>query len=169
MFKETVTWNLKKPHLSYLPYTSKMSVSIPHKLLRYTKKTLWILVKYIYICVCVCIYIYLILTTTLRLKRQGSSHLHRTEHGISPSLLIGLEGLAVVSLSGIWPKHSWLQPLSYFLRAASGAGFGGSCCCRGLRWHSDWEDTGLSLSSGTYFFPFVLLPLIFLIYWTCFR
>lgn len=30
--------------------------------------------------------------------------------------------------------------------------------------HRNWEDAGLSLSSGAYFFPFVLLPLIFLIY-----
>lgn len=34
----------------------------------------------------------------------------------------------------------------------------------GLLWHRNWEHAGLSLSSGAYFFPFVLLPLIFLIY-----
>lgn len=70
------------------------------------------------------IYIYLILRTILRVKRQGSSRLARTKHGMSPWLWTGLEGVAVVSLSGIWPKHSWLQPRSPFLRAASGAGFG---------------------------------------------
>lgn len=37
----------------------------------------------------------------LRLKRQGSSRLHRTKRGITPLLSMGLEGLAVASLSGI--------------------------------------------------------------------
>lgn len=56
-----------------------------------------------YVCLYVCIYIFNTDNSglILRLKRQGSSHLYRTKHGISPLLLMGLEGLAVVSLSGI--------------------------------------------------------------------
>jgi len=69
------------------------------------------------------VYIYIFNTGNsgliLRLERQGSSHSHRTKHGISPLLSMGLEGLAVASLSGIQPQHTWLPVTTQLLLAGS--------------------------------------------------